>query len=353
MRIAVFVLAAAVSHAGAAAWVAAGEPPKTETPKTEPPKTEQPKADPPKTESPKTEPSKTETPKKEDVKKESEQKEITNSIGMKLLLVPAGDFVMGSPVTEKGRNTDEGPPRTVRITRPFHIGATAVTKDQFAAFAKDANFKTHAEKEGRAWTADGGKLGEKAGASWKTPGFAQAGDHPVIDVTWNDAKAFCAWLSKKEGKTYRLPTEAEREYAARAGTSTRYGFGDDEADLSKHGNYCDTSNTNGLPWQDKQRDDGFDKTAPAGSFKPNAWGIYGMHGNVWEWCQDWYDEDYYKTGPAANPPGPVTGARRVLRGGSWISNSASCRSASRTGLGPIMRTNYIGFRIVLVSSPGT
>jgi formylglycine-generating enzyme required for sulfatase activity len=266
---------------------------------------------------------------------EKAQKEFTNAIGMKLVLIPAGEFLMGSPETEQGRKPDESPQHKVRITKQFYIGATTVTKDQFAAFVHDISYRTEREKAG--------------GASWSSVGFRQAGSHPVVNVSWNDAKAFCAWLSKKEGKEYRLPTEAEWEYACRAGTQTRFSFGNDDRDLYKYGNYCDKSSTSGLPWQDKAHNDGFDKTAPVGSLKSNDWGLYDMHGNVSQWCEDWHDKDYYQNSPAADPTGPAQGTERVVRGGAYDNLAGICRSAFRSMHKPDFGSSYFGFRVVLVS----
>jgi formylglycine-generating enzyme len=148
-----------------------------------------------------------------------------------------------------------------------------------------------------------------------------------------------------------LPTEAEWEYACRAGTNSRFSFGNDDGDLYKFGNYCDKSNTDGFDWQDKEHDDGHDKTAPVGSYKPNPWGLYDMHGNVWEWCQDWYGE--YANGDQVNPSGSAQSAGRVLRGGSWFVNPRLCRSSYRTEVGPDSCGYYVGFRVVVSSSSKT
>ena len=169
---------------------------------------------------------------------------------------------------------------------------------------------------------------------------------PMVEVSWDGAVKFCQWLSRKEGRTYRLPTEAQWEYACRAGTTTRFSFGDDEDDLYRYGNYCDRSNTNGYSWQDKAHDDGHDKTAPVGSYRPSRWGLYDMHGNVWEWCADWYGEQYPR-GPVTDPTGPPDGKRRVVRGGSWMHAPWACRSAIRSRIIPNLTDGVGGFRVLL------
>src|SRR5262249_15725267 len=220
---------------------------------------------------------------------------IRNSLGMKLVLVPAGKFLMGSPKDEQDRLDDEEQ-HEVEITQRFYLGKHEVTVGQFKAFVKDANYRTEAEKDGKSGRACAGKeFVQKPEFTWKSIHFAQADDHPVVVVSWNDAVAFCAWLSKKEGKTYRLPTEAEWEYACRAGTKSRFNTGDKEDDLKVAGNIADAALK--AKWAEVfwavRWDDGFPFTAPVGKYQANAFGLYDMHGNAWEWCSDWYGEDYY------------------------------------------------------------
>ena len=176
-------------------------------------------------------------------------------------------------------------------------------------------------------------------------------DHPVVNVSWNDATAFCQWLSQKEGKTYRLPTEAEWEYACRAGSQSRYWFGSDPEDLARYGNVSDASAKSAFTWWEHgiKSDDGFIFTAPVGRFPANPWGLHDMHGNVNEWCQDWYAEDYYaqfRTQIAVDPVGPSSGTNRVLRGGSWYLYPWFARSAYRGWLTPDLHNISFGFRVV-------
>ena len=169
----------------------------------------------------------------------------------------------------------------------------------------------------------------------------------MVNVSWNDAVAFCKWLSRKEGKTYRLPTEAEWEYACRAGTTTRYYSGDDPETLAKVGNVADATAKAKFPdWKCTiKASDGYVFTAPVGSFKPNAFGLYDMHGNAWQWCSDWYGEDYYAKSPTDDPTGPDSGDDRVLRGGSWDGRPDFTRSADRDQEPPNYRGNIAGFRV--------
>jgi sulfatase modifying factor 1 len=273
---------------------------------------------------------------------------ITNSLDMSLLLIPRGKFLMGSPKSEKDRLDDELQ-HEVEITQPFYLGQHEVTVGQFKAFVSDANYLTEAEKDGKGGRAfDGKEFVQKPEFTWKNLHFTQSDDHPVVIASWNDAAAFCAWLSKKEGKTYRLPTEAEWEYAARAGTKTRFNTGDQEDDLKAAGNIADASLKK--KWADAiwatKWDDGFPFTAPVGKFQANGFGLHDMHGNVWEWCSDWYGEDYYAKSPKQDPQGPLSGKERVSRGGAWSTQPKFCRSAFRDWHEPSYRSDCVGFRVV-------
>ena len=162
----------------------------------------------------------------------------------------------------------------------------------------------------------------------------------MVNVSWNDAMAFCRWLSRKEGKTYRLPSEAQWEYACRAGTTTRYYNGDNPEMVTKVGNVADATVNAKFPrWGDANKSsDGYVFTAPVGSFHPNAFGLYDMHGNAWEWCADWYDAGYYATSPLDNPAGPRSGVYRVMRGCCWAGSAFGARSAQRNAALPGLRS---------------
>jgi formylglycine-generating enzyme required for sulfatase activity len=291
----------------------------------------------------------------------------TNSAGMKLVRVPAGEFVMGSTDTKEkleaafpqfrgnriDKITDEAPHR-VRITRPFWIGAHEVTIAQFRAFVADSGYVVESERDGTGGY--GIDLATKVWAtkrtkkySWKNPGFPQGDDHPVLNVSYADSIVFCDWLSKKEGKKYRLPTEAEWEYAARAGTRTRYFFGDDPEDMAKYGNTYDASSAKEFPeWKAWaiRADDGFAFTAPVGSFKPNAWGLHDVHGNVWEWTSDWHADYPADEGVVEDPTGPATGGTKARRGGGWHVWPLYCRCSFRNYNTPQSRYLNLGLRVV-------
>jgi len=275
---------------------------------------------------------------------------MANSLGMSLLLIPKGKFLMGSPKGEEDR-LDEEVQHEVEITRRFYMGKHEVTVGQFKAFVKDANYRTEAEKDGKGGRGfDGKEFVWKPEFTWKNLHFAQADDQPVTVVTWNDAVAFCEWLSKKEGRAYRLPTEAEWEYACRAETKTRFNTGEKEDDLKAAGNIADASLK--AKWKDAfwamSWDDGYPFTAPVGRFRANAFGLSDMHGNVWEWCSDWYGEDYYGKSPKQDPQGPAGGKERVSRGGAWSTQPKFCRSAFRDWHEPGYRSDCVGFRVVAV-----
>ena len=178
-------------------------------------------------------------------------------------------------------------------------------------------------------------------------GFPQPDEHPVVNVSWNDAVAFCQWLSRSEGKTYRLPTEAEWEYACRAGTTSRYYIGDEPEKLAEVGNTEDAAYLRifGSPPWAILADDGYAFTAPVGRFRPNAFGLYDMHGNASQWCSDWWGYDYYQSCPLDDPPGPAKSDSRVHRGGGWHGGPCECRSASREAAPPYQPFFDVGFRV--------
>jgi formylglycine-generating enzyme required for sulfatase activity len=287
-------------------------------------------------------------------------RETTNSLGMRLVRITPGRFLMGSPRQEPGRKDDEETAHTVEITRGYYLGKYEVTRGEFAQFVKATGYQTEAEKSGEgSFGLDArGQFELHARFTWQTPGWLQTDDHPVVCVTWNDAAAFCRWLSKREGTTYRLPTEAEWEYACRGGTTTRFCSGDGEAGLARVGNVADAALKRRFPGLDDARspasaaNDGHVFTAPVGKYEANAFGLHDMHGNVWEWCQDWFDRNYYFNSPKTDPQGPDTGEFRVLRGGSFRFGPDRARSGSRSGDArlhwndPSARAVDLGFRVV-------
>ena len=278
---------------------------------------------------------------------------ITNSLGMKFAPIKAGEFLMGSPDTDKDAEDDEKPQHRVRITRPFYLGVHEVTRGQFRRFVDDSGYQTDAEKDGKGgwgWNEAANNFEQAPRYTWREAGLEQTDLHPVVNVSWNDAVAFAEWLGRKEGKTYRLPTEAEWEYACRAGTTTRYFHGDDAEALAEVGNVEDATAREKYPdWKSAiAARDGFVYTAPVGRYRPNAWGLHDMHGNVWEWCWDWYGKDFYKASRVDDPAGPLEAADRVIRGGSWSSSPHFCRSAIRRRDTPGLRNSLLGFRLALV-----
>ncbi|MCL6554888.1 MAG: formylglycine-generating enzyme family protein [Burkholderiales bacterium] len=294
---------------------------------------------------------------------------------MEFVLIPAGEFFMGSdeapaalardfpayPLRRFLELVDEAPVHRVRITRPFYLGRHEVTVGQFRRFVEASGYKPESEADG---TGGYGFIpahdparspredafdGRDPKYSWRNPGFPQSDDHPVVNVTWNDAVALAQWLSEREGRRYRLPTEAEWEYACRAGTRTRYHSGDDPESLLGVANVFDADARPYWPqWAAfaLAGHDGFAFTAPVGSFAPNAFGLYDMHGNVWEWTADFYAEDYYAHSPVDDPQGPATGTVRVRRGGSWHTWAFYARCAYRNWNTEDTRYTLVGIRLV-------
>ena len=305
----------------------------------------------------------------------------TNSLGMTFVRIPAGRFVMGShespealardyPLLEPRRFTllgDEAPLHQVHIRRTFYLGQHEVTVGQFRRFIAASGYRPESEADGTggygynphydpATTRRGDAFeGRDPRYSWRDPGFAQGDDHPVVNVTWNDAQALAAWLSAREGHRYRLPTEAEWEYACRAGTRTRYPHGDDPAGLVRTANVFDQDAAPYWPrWQQHALPghDGHAFTAPVGSYAPNAFGLHDMVGNAWEWTADWHEDDYYSRSPAQDPQGPAQGSVRVRRGGSWHTWPFYARCAFRNWNTPQTRYPLVGMRLVREIAPG-
>ena len=299
--------------------------------------------------------------------------DLGGGVKMEFVLIPAGSFMMGS-----GESADataaffkknygvylltvhffkhEHPQHRVRITKPFYLGTYHVTRGQFRQFVKESGYKTDSEKGDRpgawGWTSEKRQFPSEFNRrySWRNAGFEQTDEHPVVNVSWNDAVAFCQWLSRKEGKTYQLPSEAQWEYACRAGTKTRYSSGDDPETLAKVGNVADAALKARFPDLEYsypiKASDGYVFTAPVGKFKPNAFGLYDMHGNAIQWCADWFDDpEYYTKSPADDPTGPGAGDGRISRGGSWANSPFDCRSATRGRTSVNDRSSIIGFRV--------
>lgn len=276
------------------------------------------------------------------------------------VLIRGGEFTMGSPESEPGRAAITAflqkngiayseTQHQVRLSN-FSMSRYAVTVAEFRRFVEATGYRTDAETGGGSFIWNGSEFVTKEGVNWRhgvsgnvRPQSEE--NHPVLHVSWNDAVAYCKWLSTKTGKHFRLPTEAEREYACRAGSRTPFNTGENlttnQADYD--GNYPYNNNPKGVYRQN---------TVAVNSFAPNAWGLYNMHGNVLEWCSDWYGGTYYDeckaNGTVTNPAGPVTGSYRVFRGGSWASDAERCRSAFRGSLTPDARSTYVGFRPVFV-----
>jgi formylglycine-generating enzyme required for sulfatase activity len=292
-------------------------------------------------------------------------RKVTNSLGMTLALVPAGEFRMGAPEDDDLAEKAEKPQHRVRIRRAYYVGVHEVTLGQFRAFVKATGFKTAAETDGGGTSgydaASRGFVYNSSKYSWHDPGYPQDDSHPVVNVNWHDARAFCDWLSKKEGRTYRLPTEAEWEYACRAGTTTRFYTGDAVEGLKAVANLGDQSlarrwdtatvKKSGIdpkiikfrPW-----DDGFAFTAPVGSFQANALGLFDMLGNVGEFCGDGYQADYYGQSPEEDPTGPREKTKgHVVRGGTFLNGPVVVRATSRIECPDAYRNYVIGFRVVL------
>jgi formylglycine-generating enzyme required for sulfatase activity len=246
-----------------------------------------------------------------------------NAIGMVFVLIPPGEFMMGSNPQERARFLkeaeaardqqaivripSESPQHRVRISRPFYLGKYEVTQAQWQAV-----------------------MGNNPSASRDNPLY------PVERVSLDDIQPFLAKLNAayaEQGSKYGLPTEAQWEFACRAGTTTAFCFGDNETMLLEYGWFKGNSR---------------DRTNRVGQGRPNAWGMHDMHGNVWEWCADWHSGKYYDRSPSDDPVGPEAGANRVFRGGCWTQNARLCRSALRNGSPPTNRDGSIGLRLVLV-----
>jgi formylglycine-generating enzyme required for sulfatase activity len=255
-----------------------------------------------------------------DSRAEENPKELSLDLGkgikLDLVLIPAGTFEMGTTEKEDGHKKSETK-HTVTLTKPFYMGKYEVTQEQYEAITSE------------------------------NPSKVKGPTLPVEHMLYDEAVKFCEKLTEKVGKTAQLPTEAQWEYACRAGTTTAFNTGETLTTVD--------ANFNGdvKPAGSADKGENRDKTLPVGSFKPNAWGLYDMHGNVWEWCRDWFDENYYASfkGPALDPEGPIKSSEdppaRVLRGGSYYSWVAEVRSGVRDSLGVTWRNAHGGFRVIV------
>jgi formylglycine-generating enzyme required for sulfatase activity len=249
----------------------------------------------------------------------------TNSLGMKLVRIRPGKFTMGSPTDETGRYVEEHQ-HPVEITRAFYIGVYTVTQAQYKkVMGSDPSY----------FSATGhGRVSVRG---------VNTSNFPAENMSWNDADSFCKKLSalpgeKGAGRKYRLPSEAEWEYACRAGTTTPFAFGKSLSSTQ--------ANFNGnQPYGGAATGPYLQRPAKVGSYKPNAWGLYEMHGNVWHFVADWHDTNYYRVSPRKDPTGPRKGHSRVVRGASWMNVGAWCRSAFRVPVGPTNTWNHVGFRV--------
>ncbi len=231
--------------------------------------------------------------------------DLGKGVKLEMVLVPAGEFLMGSPDSDKDAGDEEKPQHRVRITKPFYLGKYLVTQEQWQT------------------------------VMGSNPSHFTDPKNPVEEVSWDDCRLFLDKLDAKIGsqhEKFSLPTEAQWEYACRAGSGRRYYFGDDEADLGDYG-WCLANADN--------------KPRPIGQKKPNACGLYDMHGNVGEWCQDWYGGGYYAASKMDDPNGPATGTNRVNRGGGWDRPARYSRAAYRSYYSPGFRLDYVGVRVCL------
>jgi len=274
-----------------------------------------------------------------------------------MVVVPAGSFTMGSPESEASRNSWEGPQHEATFAKPFAVGKFEVTVDQFAAFVRDTGYRSGVV----CWTYENGKFDDRFDRSWRTPGYSQDGSYPAACLNWTDAKAYVDWLAKKTGKGYRLPSESEWEYAARArttpGPDPPFGFGSDAGAICVHGNGLDQTAKRDFPgtgaWTFLPCSDGSAYAAPVGRFSANAFGLYDMLGNVREWTEDCYQEDQGYRGAPDNGAAWTSGAcrNRVVRGGSWLSNARQLRLAFRSRNSPDQRLNDVGLRVARTLAP--
>ena len=267
------------------------------------------------------------------------------------IFLPPGPPKLSFPGSERSWFEDAEKRHRVQITKPFYLAKHEVTVGQFRRFVKDQNYRTEAESDGKrgfGFDTSAGGFKQDPQYTWKNPGFTQSESHPVVNVSWNDAQKFLAWLSKRDGRQYASPTEAQWEYACRAGSHTAFSSGDDPEGLAAVGNVADvTAKRRFSDWSTIDAEVGHVFTSPVGTFRENGFGLFDMHGNAWEWCSDWYAADYYGSSPVSDPLSPLEGSSRVSRGGGWGSLAGFCRSADRFSYAPGLRYFYLGFRVAV------
>ncbi|MEW6530147.1 MAG: SUMF1/EgtB/PvdO family nonheme iron enzyme [Thermodesulfobacteriota bacterium] len=294
-----------------------------------------------------------------DVSKDQRMVSFTNSLGMKMVRIPTGSFVMGSSeadiawaITTLAQGApvaleNEYPFHKVRISRPFFFSAHEVTVAQFRAFVEETGYVTDAEADGggQVFNADRNRFEVKEGSSWRDPGWKIEDPQPVVMVSYYDAQAYVDWLTAKEKLPYKLPTEAQWEYACRGGLPmAQFAWGDSLPDGRK-ANYAD-KNTD-FQWRDRYADDGHKYVAPVGTYEPNGFGLYDMAGNALEWVSDYYGDDYYRYTPEVDPEGPGTGEHRVMKGGEWTFGAVNLRCAFRGWSRPELALYNTGFRVAI------
>jgi formylglycine-generating enzyme required for sulfatase activity len=296
----------------------------------------------------------------------------TNSQDMVMVYITPQRFSVGSTenqktwaVTHHARKSwvkNEGPVTPVVLTYPYWIGQTEVTVDQYRRFTRDTGYQSAAHQDiiPLTWTDHEHMWQPVPGRTWEDPGWPQAYNHPVVCLTWHDARAYCAWLTQTDQSKgiigphlrYRLPTEAEWQYACRNTQTTHYAWGNDPVQAFRYANILDATplpdgsiwKATHFPWQD-----GYAFTAPVATFAPNAFGLYDMHGNAWEWCENRF---YTHTGtPLTNPVCGATWGKHMLHGGSWDNNPGSFRCTIRRTARRNFSSDTTGFRVVLVSEP--
>ena len=256
-----------------------------------------------------------------------------------IVALPSGMFMMGSPASEESRYDREGPTRLVMIARPFAIGVYEVTRDEYSRFVLATNYESGTDSclvhEDHHWV-------ERADRSWRDPGFLQSARDPAVCVSWEDATAYVSWLSGRTGMDYRLPSAAEWEYAARAGTTSPWYWGDSTDLQCLFANGADMATD--FPWR-TPCNDGHARTSLVGSYQANAFDLHDMIGNAWEWVQDCFNWSYEGAPATGGPWLDGDCSSRVMRGASWASTPKYLRAAHRAGERTTFRSDYTGFRV--------